>query len=467
MEAIKVYLDSCVWIPREQMKPEWIEGLAERVSIPNEEKERSVKEHVWGAKDMPDEISLLEEDEDAIIMPRGYIFELLDLIKKSGKEFEIIDNRAISHSLFLGAIPKPEHLRDDQKTAVKNILENTQGIINANPGRGKTVIALAAIRLAAQNSLIIVDKLNIARQWQERTMEHLGINAGIIGDNEWNEHAITIASIKTLWSRRDEIDPFWWDKWGMLIVDECHHVPATTFYEIISKFPAYFRIGLSATVGKTPAKARTALLTLGPVIHKDDGLDVKPSVQVVKTDFDFEYRSTHRRGKRIIRNNYSKLINSIVKDQARNELIAKLVFSNSEHANLILSRRLNHLETLRDLVIDLGFPSERCWMLTGKESSTRRMEIYKLADSGNCAIFSTIADEALDIPRLDRGYLTFPQKNPETIKQQIGRLTRDHKDKKDAIIYDLVDKVEVIQNQFKTRLRELYQPMKLEILRDK
>jgi superfamily II DNA or RNA helicase len=79
-------------------------------------------------------------------------------------------------------------------------------------------------------------------------------------------------------------------------------------------------------------------------------------------------------------------------------------------------------------------------------------------------IFSTIADEALDIPRLDRGYLAFPSKNVETVKQQIGRFTRTHDEKDSAIIYDFKDPlVGVLKTQFNGRLRGLYQPMKLKV----
>lgn len=465
MAELDIEVSSHIALPLSQLDKDTIEGLAEYVSIENEQKSVAIKEHVWGAKKLPDDIAVWDYDETHLLLPRGFLTELLELVE-GNVDYEIQDQRVTSSSLLLDGSDIVSTLRTDQRRAVEAIKREEQGIVNANPGRGKTVIALAAIAELKQKTLIIVDKSNIAKQWQERAKEHLDLDIGLIGDTQWDERDVTVALQQTLWSRREELDKAcWWDQWGMVILDECHHLPALTFFDIVSKFPAKYRIGLSATVGKTPAKARTAVLTLGQIIHKDDSVDVKPTVEIVDTNFVFEYHGTYKNSEgKTVRNNYQKLINSVVKDQRRNYTIAAKLEENLDHCNLVLSKRLNHLDALKECAIELGFPEDRCWMLTGKESSDERMEIYEKADSGSCAIFSTIADEALDIPRIDRVYLAFPQKNHETIKQQIGRATRSHDQKDGAIVYDFRDKeVGVLKSQFNNRLRNLYQPMKLTV----
>ena len=87
-----------------------------------------------------------------------------------------------------------------------------------------------------------------------------------------------------------------------------------------------------------------------------------------------------------------------------------------------------------------------------------------MADSGSIAIFSTVADEGLDIPRLDRIHLVFPSKNHETTRQQVGRGLRNHPDKDKTIIYDYVDlNIPVTTNQWRNRMTKYYKPNKFPI----
>src|SRR5690606_8534290 len=146
-----------------------------------------------------------------------------------------------------------------------------------------------------------------------------------------------------------------------------------------------------------------------------------------------------------------------VEDNLRNERIAVLVNKNRDKCNLIQSSRLNHLKLLRNKVIELGFPKNRIFMLTGEENEEERQNVYKEAEKGSCLILSTIAGEGLDIPRLDRLYLCFPIKNDENVKQLVGRICRDHPDKDDAIVYDFIDtEVSVLVDQWKNRLFKYY-----------
>ncbi len=461
---LNIILDSHLRVPVDEFDPEWVEHLCERVSIRNEEKDAAIKEHIYGAKQLPDRICLVNNVNGHIVMPRGYFSEFKERLDKYGIESRIQDNRKCIRTDFEYS-PKVI-LRDYQEIAAKAIEENQQGIISIPPGRGKTVIALCAISSLQLKSLIIVDKSNIAKQWQDRAEEHLGLELGIIGDGQWEEKPVTVAMQQTLWSRLDELDESnWWEKWGFVVLDESHHVSADTFFETANRFPAQYRIGVSATKGKSPAKEELAKFAFGPIIYEDDDMGMEPTIEVIDTPFDFDFRPTKKIKNKVIRNNYHDLVAAIVKDRGRNTIIAENIVKNKSHANLVISSRLGHLDYLRDLCIEFGFPAEKCYMLTGKEQTEARMQIYDLADAGHCAVFSTIADEALDIPRIDRIHLAFPSKNDETIKQRIGRGARYHDDKSDFIVYDYVDKCEVIQNQFKHRLRKYYQPNKFKVVR--
>jgi superfamily II DNA or RNA helicase len=453
----KITIDTHIRISN--LTREWRLGLARLCSVDNEQKEAAINEHVWGAHKMDDLITLADISDEEMILPRGFLSEL----KKLLPEVEVVDNTSdANESVSWEKSPK---YKDYQAKSIAQIISKASGRIIAPPGKGKTVIGLGAASELQKPTLILVAQKHLAKQWQDRAKQHFNKELGFIGDNKWQEEPVTVALIQTLWSRRDKLDKEkWWDKWSVVILDEQHHVPAESFYEIISKFPAKYRIGLSATIGKSDAKKKISELVFGPILYEIKETAIDPQIKVVNTDFEFDYYPTQKINGRVVRNNYHKLIEKLASDERRNALIAKYVVENQNNCNLVFSRRLAQLATIKSYVIEFGFPEDRCWDLTGAESIEERMEIYEKADGGNCAIFSTIADEGLDIPRLDRGYLAFPVKNEEIIKQQLGRVSREHIDKKDAIVYDIVDrKVPVLKKQYGNRLRKHYQRNKLSV----
>ena len=434
----------------------WIDSLAKLVSIPNEEKQRAIKEHIWGAKNMPDRVTALQELEDSVIVPRGYLSEITSRLKQSGTEYKIIDSTTsvFTELDFFSSI----ELREKQVEAKSAILENKQGLVMASPGFGKTTVALSTIIDISEKTLILIDKTELAKQWIDRASEQFGMELGLIGDKEWKELPVTVATLQTLRSREEELDEYnFWFNWGAVFYDESHHASSDTYYKIINKFPAKYRIGLSATKGKTVAKEKISELIFGNVIFEDKTNNLKPTIYKVHTNFNFDYQATEKVGNKVKRNNYQKLIKELVDNEERNYLVAEKIVKEPDNAHLVISRRLKHLEDIMNKTIELGFPEENCYMLTGKESSDERIRIAKLADAGAVAIFSTVADEGLDIPRLDRIHLPFPSKNHETIRQQVGRGLRNHPHKTHTIVFDYVDvNIGVARNQWRNRMNKYY-----------
>lgn len=457
---MKIILDNNIRIPN--LSDKWVDSLSKRVSVKNEEKSRAQREHVWGADNMPDEICLANVINSELFLPRGFFAELLNIIRGCA-DCEVEDHRIYYHDDSIRSNRVPE-FTEDQKKAIKAILFKQQGRIIAPTGSGKTFIGLGVANKLAARTLILVDKINIADQWVEKGKEYFGFDIGTIGDNKWDEKLFTVATIQTLWSRREELDDRkWWDRWSVVMLDEQHHVPSKTYYAIISRCPAQYRIGLSATIGKSETKKRISELVFGPILYESTEQPLQPEINIVDTDFEFPFKGTQKIGKRVVRNNYQEMIKELVGNADRNRLIAEIIVKNKDHTNLIISRRLSHLDLLRDLCVELGMKEETCLMLTGKENAERRKQIYDMADCGSCVIFSTIAFEALDIPRIDRIYLAYPIRNQESLKQVIGRGTRKHKDKDSCIIYDLKDiNVGVLRDQFRSRLQH-YQKNRMRI----
>lgn len=348
--GLEITVDSHIRIPN--LSQEWKEGLARLCAIPNEDKETALREHVWGAERMDDLLTLAEIEGDELILPRGFYNQLTDLLTENDVPYKVIQNCVFNQDDAQAPLKHPK-FTDEQKQAIQQLYIHMQGRIIAPPGKGKTIIGLGAIYKHKIPTLIIVDKKHVAQQWVDRAEEHFGRKIGFIGDNKWEEEFVTVALVQTLWSRRDELDA-WCKRWSMVILDEQHHIPAETFSEIIQKFPAYKRFGLSATVGKTESKKKVSELIFGPILYESKEAQLLPEVKIIPTKFDFNYYGTHKKtdgsGKtRVVRNNYQKMVTALCNDLDRNMLITNKICKEPDNAHLIISNRLSHLNALRGL----------------------------------------------------------------------------------------------------------------------
>ncbi len=486
---MKAIVDSVIRLDSREWPTIILDDLKKACSIPNTDKEKMKREKIGGWQRLPSFISLWNYEEYEVTIPRGLAHSLNSFAESYGHKIEWIDNRIQSNADFIEW--EKIDVRPYQEEAIEKILSGEQGYWKSPPGSGKTVAILEAIRRSDQVALVIVNTTNIAEQWRQRARTFLGRDVGIIGDNKWEEKKITIAMQQTLWSRREELEERgWFDAFAFVCLDECHHLPAETFTDILSRFTARYRIGVSGTPTKNFEKKPLLEATLGPMIHEtpkkmlvEQGWLMKPSIEAIYTGFTFNFFSTHEHfgyksgrkcgeqfcnrpdDKKRHGNNYQEMVSALVKDGKRNHCINHKICENIINGNciLVLSRRLNHLYELKNkadffienMVIWGGEPP-KTFLLTGKESTEERMKIAEQADSGRCVIFSTLADEALDIPRIDRIHLAFPTRNADLIRQQIGRGERPHPDKTDVIVYDYVDMAGPLRNQYRERVHEVY-----------
>ncbi len=453
------------------------EGRIKRsLTITNPERDVARREHVRGWDQIPKTIELWRESEDGLIIPRGLGDQLEVMLGTDDVEW--VDNRVdvpISTSLWRNPIMRP--YQEPAVVAMKNM---EQGIYKTAPAGGKTVVVLEAIRRIGRRAVVVVNNVHLAAQWRQRAQEHLGIEAGLIGDGVWEEADLTIAIQQTLWARRDSLDG-WWETWGLSCWDECHHAPADTFFDIIQRFPSRWRLGVSATPNKAKGFEHLVRVGIGPVIHETpdselvkSGVILRPEVIVVPTEFDYPFWPTHRAKKvegvvtcefkdrgcdrrgPTHRNNYSSLTKELVNDPGRNDIIAdRIVWAlNEDRAVLVLSGQLGHLDNLASRCVALIGNNDDIFRLSGKEKADERMELYERADEGHLAIFATqVGDEGMDIPRLDTLVLAFPTRNEDLLAQRVGRIARTHPRKKRPIVFDFRDLASVLQNQLRARER--------------
>lgn len=185
------------------------------------------------------------------------------LITKQGSRLDLTDERVDGSAVELdfGGV-----LRGDQAAALDAITGRDLGVLVAAPGVGKTVIACAAIARTGRPTLVLVDRKTLADQWRAQIGDLLGVKAGQLGGGRTKRGGvIDVAMLQTL-ARRDNVAEIT-SAYGLVVVDECHHVPAAAFEDVVRQIPARRWLGLTATPYRRDRLDDLIGLQLGPVRH--------------------------------------------------------------------------------------------------------------------------------------------------------------------------------------------------------
>jgi superfamily II DNA or RNA helicase len=368
----------------------------------------------------------------------------------------------LAFALTLDDIAKSKNFKG-QSAAVEAMLEQEQGLIVRMPGSGKSQIVLNFVARCETRSIVIVHTQDLIDQWVLYAQRAIpDIDIGVIQGPNYKIGHLTIASVQTLVDYVDFSEPEWWEQFGATIVDETHHAPADTWNLILNNSTSRYRIGVTATEKRADKRDPEVKFLIGPVIHRGEfEPEVPTEVVPVKTGYYFPYRGSF---------DWQKLVNDLVRNPARNKLIAEHADKEVLAGNsvLILSRRIEQLE-----LIEKEMKTNRHVILaaSGRANVPRakRKQLQKDFRRGKvrCVLATQLADEGLDVPRLNRVFLVHPGKAEGRIIQQVGRALRAHTDKVDAKVLDFVDdRVSVLRKQWMWR-KQAYKGMKIPVKKRK
>jgi superfamily II DNA or RNA helicase len=323
---------------------------------------------------------------------------------------------------------------------------------------GKTVLVLEAWRRTGLRGLILVEKAALATQWRERASQHLDVEAGLVGEGEWDERDLTIAMLQTL--RRREIGDDWFRRWGFTALDEAHHARADTYQEILRRVVSRYVVGVTATPLEGMWEQPFLTRTIGPIFHisgarelSRQGVLVTPTVRRVHTGWRWVPESPREERLVDTKTIYRYVIKQLEGSLSRVDTIAKTIMVQPPQcAQLVVSKRLGYLDRIRT-ALEFGGYEGQIYDYRGSVSSEDRSAVARAADAGGCVILATVADEGVDIPRLDRLHLVWPQRQDLTITQQVGRVLRSHPDKRETVVFDYVDEEGVLASQATSRMR--------------
>lgn len=426
----------------------------ENLVIRNPEYQNRARRGLWLGK-TPEYLWLYRIDGADLIVPTGTGKEIRRFLgSQDGIRTDLADNGILEYN---GQIP----LYSYQEEAVQAMSRCSCGILQSPCGSGKTQMGIALAAMLRRKTLWITHTQDLLNQSYERAAQYFSeetlgrISAGKV---QIGSH-MTFATVQTLCKVDLAQYRYCWD---VVIVDECHRLAGTPtqvtmFYKVMSGLAARHKYGLSATVRRSDGLIATTFAVLGPIVHQvpDEAVTGKTvPVRILKRDtgikasvycLDTDGTLVH-----------SKLVGYLTGSHERNSQIVQDLVENRNHYNLVLSDRLDHLRSLlaalpEDLqaqaaMIDGGMTSKRA-------RAERTQAIEDMRSGKKHFLFATfgLAKEGLDIPRLDRLYMTVPKKDYAVVTQSIGRIARTAEGKGEAVCYDYVDSITFCENQWKRR----------------
>ena len=425
-------------------------AIKDRLTIDNPKYISAKKFGRWIAKDLKPKLYYYEAVPGGLRFPRGFanqaVFLCRDYLKQTP---DIVDDRLLlpeEDFQFSGT------LRPYQERALAAAEKRSFGVIEAGTGSGKTVMALAIVANRSQPTLIVVHTKELLYQWRDRIWQFLGIEAGLIGDGHFDPQSITVAIVNTARKRIEELAP----RFGHLIVDECHRVPASLFTDVVSNFSGHYLLGLSATAYRNDdGLTRLIYFYMGDRIHKVEmeelqksGAIIKPQLLRRRTNFHYNYSG-----------DYQPLVSALTKDESRNRLIVGDVLGECRQKDsgicLLVSDRISHCQLFEKYLLEQGVAVS---LLTGQTSAEQRTEIVGKVQNGQIEVLVAtlqLIGEGFDCSGLSTLFLTTPITFEGRLLQILGRIMRPAAGKH-ARVYDYVDEaVSVLKRSADSRKKIL------------
>ena len=415
-------------------------------------------------------ISCAEITDEYLALPRGCEDAVTSLLKEKGVDYRIEDKSNHGKSIsvhFTGT------LRDNQLEAVDVLACQNTGVLYATTAFGKTVAGIGLIARHGVNTLILVHNNALRDQWVKRINEFLVIDdmpeetpkkrgrkktlspIGTLSSSGNSLHGIIDIALLQSCVSDNEVKSFVRD-YGMVIADECHHISAVSYEQVMKAVNARYVYGLTATPFRQDGHQPILFMQCGPIRYSADA-----KAQIKNQNFSrlLVPRYTPFRPIGDERLTYTKVEKQLVEDECRNLFIVKDVVEALKEGRspIILTSRTAHVDTLAGL---LKPHCPNVITLVGSESAKEKRQkmeqLQSIPPSEPLVIVATgkYVGEGFDYARLDTLFLASPISGKSVVNQYTGRLHREFESKQDVQVYDYIDiRVPVCESMYRKRLK--------------
>lgn len=454
-ERVQIVRANLLYVEKQGLPPAMLNRLLRLAAFQNPEfyKAQAMRLSTYAK---PRVIACGQDFPQHIAVPRGCLTEVLALLQAHNVRPEVRDERFSGIPI---AVEFDGQLRPIQEEAVQGIGAYDEGILCAPTAFGKTAVAAWLIAKRKVNTLILVHRQQLLDQWQERLAMFLNTHAnsiGHIGGGKMHRTGcIDVAVMQSLY-QKDAVKDFV-AEYGQVIVDECHHISAFTFEQVMRQVKAKYVVGLTATPTRKDGHHPIISMQCGPVRFS-------MSARAMTETNPFEHRVIPRHtdfrmppelAEVTIQDVYGALSNDVL----RNEMITRDIVSVIEagRSPLLLTGRTEHLQYF---AAKLNGAVKHVVVLKGGMGKKQRRQIAEamaaVPDAESRVILATgsYIGEGFDDARLDTLFLAMPISWKGTLQQYVGRLHRLHDNKRVVQVYDYVDNgVPMLARMYERRLK--------------
>ena len=419
---------------------------------------------------IPRIISCFDITDEYLAMPRGCEDAILSFLNDNNVKYSITDETSHGKKISVTFTGKE---REEQTDAINALLTYSNGVLHATTAFGKTVTAAAIIARKKVNTLILVHSKALLTQWHERLTEFLDIDfkeqeepkkrgrkkvfspIGCLNSTCNTLHGVIDIALIQSCLEEDGVKSFV-QNYGLVIVDECHHVSSITFENVLKNIKAHTVYGLTATPIRKDGQQPIIFMQCGPIRFSADAKS-----QIAKQSFDRYLipRFTSYRSITEDKQTITAMYQSLSEDTVRNDLIVKDICKvvDCGRTPIILTNRTSHVTLLAE---ELRNTIPNVITLTGsgttKDKRDALLRLQAISPSEPLVIVATgkYVGEGFDYPRLDTLFLALPISWKGLVAQYAGRLHRENEGKKDVRIYDYIDIHEpVCDSMYRKRLK--------------